>query len=87
MSVNVTCDPGPQSAAGFMRVGSAPALVLFLDPGNIAVQVPPFPGGARVLAKFCRELAREATKLADALEGEQTGRHALVTDPDGRRSQ
>jgi hypothetical protein len=68
MALNLTCEPGPESAAGFLRVGSAPALVMYLDPGNIAVQLPPGTDGARLLIKFCRELAREATKLADQLE-------------------
>ncbi|MGX7824019.1 hypothetical protein ACTG9Q_02885 [Actinokineospora sp. 24-640] len=87
MSVNVTVDPGPRAAAGFMGVGGAPALVLFLDPGNVVIQVPPFPGGARFLAMFCRQLSREARKLADALEtpGAQAGRHALIPDDQGGR--
>jgi hypothetical protein len=48
-----------------MRVtAELPALVMYLDPVNLAIQLPPFPGGAQVLAKFCRELSREAAKLA-----------------------
>jgi hypothetical protein len=45
-----------------------PALVLYLDPVNMAIQLPAIPDGAHVLAKFCRELAREAARLADELE-------------------
>ncbi len=51
---------------------------------NLAIQLPPFPGGDVVLAKFCRELAREAAKLATAIDPagepneERSGpRHAL----------
>jgi hypothetical protein len=62
---NVTCSPGQDAAAGFMRVTEhLPALVLYLDPVNMAIQLPPFPGGDVLLAKFCRELAREAARLA-----------------------
>jgi hypothetical protein len=79
MSFNVSCTPGRDAVAGFVRITSEiPALVLYLDPVNMSIQLPPFPGGGQVLAKFCRELAREATKLAAALEPEQAGQHGLV---------
>ena len=69
MGFNVTCTPGRDAAAAFMRVAEhLPALVLYLDPVNFAIQLPPFPDGDRVLAKFCRELAREAAKLADEID-------------------
>jgi hypothetical protein len=69
MGFNVTCSPGKEAAAGFVRVTSElPALVIYLDPVNVAIQLPPYPGGDAVLVKFCRELAREAAKLADAVE-------------------
>lgn len=69
MTFNVTCSPGRDAAAGYMRLTTElPALVIYLDPVNIAIQLPPFPGGGAVLAKFCRELAREASRLADAVE-------------------
>lgn len=45
-----------------------PALVMYLDPVNLAIQLPPFPGGHVVLANFCRELAREAAKLAAEID-------------------
>jgi hypothetical protein len=45
-----------------------PALVLYLDPVNMAIQLPPDPGGDLLLAKFCRELAREAAKLAAEID-------------------
>jgi hypothetical protein len=66
---NVTCTPGKDAAAGFMWVTEhLPALVIYLDPVNMAIQLPPFPGGDQLLAKFCRELAREAAKLAEELD-------------------
>jgi hypothetical protein len=71
---NVTCTPGREAAAAFMRVTpQLPALVIYLDPVNMAIQLPAVPGGAEVLAKFCRELSREAAKLAAEI------------DPDGER--
>ncbi|WP_075125985.1 hypothetical protein [Actinophytocola xanthii] len=66
---NVTCSPGREAAAAFMRVTPLlPALVIYMDPVNLAIQLPPFPGGDQVLAKFCRELAREAGKLAAEID-------------------
>jgi hypothetical protein len=58
-----------------MRITSElPALVIYLDPVNVVIQLPSYPGGDVVLAKFCRELSREAAKLAAAVdpEGEPT---------------
>lgn len=69
MGFSVNCWPGQDAAAGYMRItDNLPALVLYLDPVNVVFQLPPFPGGNLVLARFCRELAREATKLADAVD-------------------
>jgi hypothetical protein len=85
MTFNVTCSPGKDAAAGYMRVTEhLPALVIYLDPVNMAIQLPPFPGGEQLLAKFCRELAREAAKLAASIDpaGEPVvgARHALRSD-------
>jgi hypothetical protein len=84
---NVTCSPGQDAAAGFMRITeNLPALVIYLDPVNVAIQLPPFPGGDLVLARFCRELAREATKLADAVdpaEGVPSGPRHMRRDEEG----
>jgi hypothetical protein len=69
MGFNVTCTPGKEAAVAFMRVTEhLPALVLYLDPVNLAIQLPPFPDGDLLLAKFCRELAREAAKLAAEID-------------------
>ncbi|MPZ83426.1 MAG: hypothetical protein GEV28_24755 [Actinophytocola sp.] len=88
MGFNITCSPGKDAAAGYMRLTEhLPALVIYLDPVNMAIQLPPFPGGEQLLAKFCRELAREATKLADAVDpadepiySTQAPRHTLPGD-------
>ena len=69
MAFNVSCSPGKEAAAGFIRVTEhLPALVLYLDPVNMAIQLPPYAGGEQMLAKFCRELAREAALLAAAID-------------------
>jgi hypothetical protein len=91
MAFNVTCSPGRDAAAAFMRVTpQLPALVLYLDPVNMAIQLPPFPGGDRLLAKFCRELAREAAKLAAEIdpdiEPESGPRHLLRDEPATKRA-
>jgi hypothetical protein len=87
MGFNVTCSPGKDAVAGYMRVTEhLPALVIYLDPVNLAIQLPPYPGGDLVLARFCRELSREATKLAAAIDptGEESGpRHALRQEGPG----
>ena len=81
MGFNVTCTPGPDSAVAFMRITpELPALVIYLDPVNMAIQLPSRPGGDRLLAKFCRELSREAALLADALESAETDSAADLPD-------
>ena len=83
MAYNVTCTPGQDASAAYMRITEEiPALVLYLDPVNLAVQLPPFPGGDQVLARFCREVAREAAKLADALESGRTSPRHMLTEGD-----
>lgn len=74
MGFNVTCTPGKDAGAWSVEVSmGAPALLLFLDPGNVVVQVPVDPGGKKVLARLCRELSREAAKLAVVLDPEGVG--------------
>jgi hypothetical protein len=80
MGFNVTCSPGREAASGMIHITEElPALVIYLDPVNVAIQLPPFPGGHELLAKFCRELSREAAKLADHLDSPER-RHALADD-------
>jgi hypothetical protein len=81
MGFNVTCSPGREAAAGYVQITEhLPALVMYLDPVNVAIQLPAFLGGDLVLAKFCRELAREAAKLAASIDpaGEPDGPRHLV---------
>lgn len=86
----MACSPGKDAAAAFMQVTpQLPSLVLYLDPVNLAIQLPAFPGGEQLLAKFCRELAREAAKLAATIdpdnEPDPAGpRHLLRDEPDTR---
>lgn len=69
MGFNVSCTPGRDAAAGYMQITeNLPALVIYLDPVNLAIQMPPFAGGELVLANFCRELAREAARLAATID-------------------
>jgi hypothetical protein len=90
MGFNVTCTPGKDAAVAFMLVtGHLPALVMYLDPVNLAIQLPPFPGGGLLLAKFCRELAREAAKLAAEIDPDHeaavgVARHRLQERPSER---
>lgn len=58
-----------------------PALVLYLDPVNMAIQLPSYPDGGRVLARFCRELSREAARLADELDSTNAGAEERVATP------
>jgi len=82
----VACIPGPNAAAGMTRLSNgAPVLVIYLDPVNMTIHGPPTRAGVREVANFCRELSREAARLAVALDpaGEaappdpQVSRHAF----------
>jgi hypothetical protein len=78
----VACAPGPKATAAMLRMAdSLPVLVVYLDPVNMTIQSPPSRAGAPELARFCRDLAREAARFAATIDpaGEPgTGpRHAL----------
>ncbi|MGH3965295.1 MAG: hypothetical protein ACRDRY_18885 [Pseudonocardiaceae bacterium] len=69
VTFTVTCSPGRQAAAGVRQIGPGwISLVLSMDPGRVVIDVPSVSGGAAVLARFCRELAREASRLAADLD-------------------
>jgi hypothetical protein len=69
VAFTVTCSPGRQAAAGVRQIGPGwISLVLSMDPGRVVIDVPSVSGGAVVLARFCRELAREASQLAADLD-------------------
>ncbi|MFL6120244.1 hypothetical protein [Actinophytocola sp.] len=83
----VACTPGPQAAVAMTRLPSgAPVLVVYLDPVNMTIQAAPTQASVRELADFCRELAHEASRLAETIDpdGEPAPpeatapRHALV---------
>jgi hypothetical protein len=60
---------GRQAAAGVRQIGPGwISLVLSMNPGRVVIHVPSVSGGAAVLARFCRELAREAFRLAADLD-------------------
>lgn len=78
----VACVPGPKSAAAVTRgPGGNPVLVIYLDPVNMSIHSAPSLVGARELAVFFRELAREAAKFAveidpdSAADGPRHQRH------------
>jgi hypothetical protein len=39
-----------------------------MDPGRVVIDVPTVSGEAAVLARFCRDLAREASRIAADLD-------------------
>ncbi|MGH3701383.1 MAG: hypothetical protein ACRDQY_18335 [Pseudonocardiaceae bacterium] len=69
MAFTVTCAPGRDATAGVRQIGPGwVSLVLSMDPGRVVIDVPSISGGAVVLARFCRELAREASRIAADLD-------------------
>lgn len=87
----VACSPGSDAAAAMTRgPDGMPVLVVYLAPVNMTFQRKPSADGARDLADFCRELAREAAKVAATIDpdGEPAPpelgpRHLLVVDGHG----
>lgn len=72
MSFKATCSPGPRSTVSIRWTApDLPALVLFLDPESVAIQLQPLPDGDLVLIRFLREMSREAGKLAVELEAQR----------------
>jgi hypothetical protein len=72
VAFTVTCSPGRDAGAGVRQIGPGWAsLVLSMDPGRVVIDVPSVSGGAVVLARFCRELAREASRIAADLDPDQ----------------
>lgn len=65
----VVCSPGQDAAAAVAHgLGGLPALVVYLDPVTMTIHGDRSPAATRALAAFCRELAQEATKLADEID-------------------
>jgi hypothetical protein len=69
VAFTVTCSPGRDAAAKVRQIGPGWAsLVLSMDPGRVVIDVPSVSGGGVLLARFCRELAREAARIAADLD-------------------
>lgn len=65
----LSCCPGARAAAVVHEVAPGRnVLSAFVDPLNVVINVPPLPDGHLVMARFCRELARAAWKLAEELD-------------------
>ena len=87
----VACVPGRNAGAAATRgPDGRPVLMIYLDPVNMTLHSEQSEAGARELAAFCRELAREAAKLAAEIDpdGEPAPpecgpRHLVVTGDDG----
>ena len=91
----LTCWPGGAASVGVYEIApNRPALAVYLDPVMVMMAIPPFPTGQREMARFCRELAREATRLAAQLDSQEQpaapetpptclSRHALRPGVDG----
>lgn len=78
MGFNVTCTPGRDAVAGMVLVTpELPALVMYLDPVNLSIQLPAYVEGAAVFSRFCRELSREAGRLADHIDSAGAPPHPL----------
>lgn len=67
--VGIWCWPGPHAVAGVQQgLAGLPVLAMFLDPVNLVLTSPPFPNGPVVMARFLRELARAASRMAIELD-------------------
>lgn len=67
--LNATCSPGPNWMVSIQWENPEhPTLVLYLEPGSVAINLPPVTNGDVVLSRFLREVSREAAKLATELE-------------------
>jgi hypothetical protein len=64
-----SCWPGARSAASVVEVSPGRlGLSVHLDPIDWVLNIPPFPGGDRYMARFMRQMSRAAADLADQLE-------------------
>lgn len=78
----VTSTPGPNAASAMTRgPGGTPVLVVYLDPVTMTLHGEPTAAGTHRFAAFCRELAQEATRLADTIDPPTSApRHALAAE-------
>ncbi|HEX5404316.1 MAG TPA: hypothetical protein VFX16_18660 [Pseudonocardiaceae bacterium] len=67
--MSIWCWPGRRATAGVRTtVGGEQLLAVFLDPMNLVVTVPPFPRASVSTARFLRELARAALRMAGEID-------------------
>ena len=70
--------PGARAATSVVEVEPGRlALSVHLDPIDWVLNVPPFPGGERYMARFLRGLARSAEEMAEQLDAAEGARHAV----------
>jgi hypothetical protein len=76
--------PGPNATAGVQVTHAGErVLSIFLDPANLVITIPPFPDGARMIARFYRQLARACAQLSAELDPEAPS----VRGPGAHRAQ
>jgi hypothetical protein len=67
--LNVSCSPGSNWSVGIRwYTPELPALLLYLDPENLAIQLPELADGDVLLSRFLREICHHAGQLATQLE-------------------
>jgi hypothetical protein len=77
--LDATCSPGPNWAVGTRwYTPESPALLLYLDPESLAIQLPQAADGDVLLSQFLRKICYHAGQLATQLEARQ----ATGTPPD-----
>lgn len=80
----IWCWAGPRAAVGVQSgPGGDDVLGIFLDPVNIVLTVSPFPDGRTRTARFLRDLARSALRMAtdlDPVNRSTGGAHRAVSD-------
>lgn len=80
----IWCWAGPDATVGVHQVhGGEKMLGIFLDPANIVLTVSPVPDGRVRTARFLRELARSASRMAsdlDPIDRPAGGAHRAVPD-------
>jgi hypothetical protein len=82
--ISMWCWPGRRAGVGVHTTDSDEYLLsMFLDPMNLVLMVPPFPGAAIPTAQFLRELAKAALRMAGEIDpigprpGQSGGSHRV----------
>ena len=67
--LNASGAPGPSWAVSIRwDAPDSPRLLLYLDPGTVVIEVPPFVGGEVLLSRFLQEVSHAAGRLVTQLE-------------------